>query len=385
MTALAFYIVVPVAAFALLAAHLAFWTWFYRRRCDPDERHYVRTADGWTVAVARVRAADGPADGAPVLCCPGLACNAKLFDLTPRLSLARHLAACGFDVWMLDPRGTGESERAGLSARRWRYGFDEYVRHDAAAAVEHIRRVTGRESLHWIGHSMGGLIGIHLAARHPQGEALAGIVMVGSPIDLSGHKKHVGLPIHMLDWWMRGWPVVRLGQVCRFVAPLSGWARGFIEPLFMNPRLMSVAALRGFLANVVEDVPRRLLDQFADGVFRDRGFDGKPLAEERAILGRYGRPLYSVAGARDHIAPVSACAVDGRFPGSHDCTALVLGHDAADAAFGHIDLILGEDAPRQVYPRVADWLLARVSTRSSSAAGSDPEARASDSSDSQPG
>ncbi len=376
---LAWILLAVAAAVALGAAHLALWTWYYRARHAPDERHYVRTVDGWTIALARIRGA-----GPPVLCCPGLACNGRLFDLDERHSFARYLAGRGFDVWMLDPRGTGESERPRLGGRGWRFGFDEYVRQDAAAAVGYVTRATGHARVLWVGHSMGGLIGLHLGARFPEGRAIGALCMLGSPLDFSKHRQDVGPFIHLLDWTLRGWPVVRLGRLCRLVIPLAGWVRGLIEPLFHNPKNIPVPVLRRFLATVIEDVPRKLLDQFADAVFRQRGFDGGPAEAERATLERFDRPVVSFAGAWDRIASPHACSVDSRIVSSLDCSAHIVGRDDGSAAeIGHMDLLIGETAPALVYPRIADWLLARAATRSASS-GDTPPSRASDSSGSQP-
>lgn len=382
MLTLAFYLAVLVCAVALVAGHIAFWTWYYRRPRVPDERHYLRAPDGWTLALARLRPdPEGPAAGVPLICCPGLACNARLFDFDDEHSLGRHLAARGFDVWILDLRGNGESQKPDWLSRGWSFGFEELVRFDAVSAVDYVVRATGRERLFWVGHSMGGLVGYDVAARYEQGRHLAGVVSIGSPLDFSGHRESLGWSALVLDRFLRFWPVVRLGRLCRFVAPFAGRLRTFPETLFLSGPNVPGESLRRYLVEVIEDVPRKLLDQFADAILRGRGFDGRPAAEGLAELKRCAGPVLAISGNVDRVAPPLACRTGARF-GSADVTEVVMGHDE-EVAFGHGDLIIGEAAPRTVYPLVADWLLARASTRATSSAGA-PDACAAVSSSVQP-
>ncbi|MCA9527281.1 MAG: alpha/beta fold hydrolase, partial [Myxococcales bacterium] len=193
MATLAYVFAVVVVTVALVAGHQMFWRWYYTRPWFPDERHFVETADGWRIALARVRpTAAGPAHGEPVVCFPGLACNGRLFDFDREHSLARHLAGLGFDVWMIDPRGTGASERPGFFGRGFGYGFGAYAHQDAPAAVQHVLRATGHSRVLWVGHSMGGLVGYQLSLHPAMGEHLAGIVALGSPADFSPHRELLG-------------------------------------------------------------------------------------------------------------------------------------------------------------------------------------------------
>src|SRR6476469_492518 len=70
----------------------------------PDEIHFAATTDGWRLAVTRYRPAkaEGPLPSAPVLLVHGIAANRYNFDLTDDLSLARYLAARGYDVWLVE-------------------------------------------------------------------------------------------------------------------------------------------------------------------------------------------------------------------------------------------------------------------------------------------
>ncbi|MCB9524854.1 MAG: alpha/beta fold hydrolase [Myxococcales bacterium] len=384
MLQFAWLLAVVVGAVGLVAAHLALWRWFFTVERVPDERHFITTADGWRLALGRFRPQGAAAHGTPVICAPGLACNSRLFDFADDLSLARTLASEGFDVWLLDLRGTGASERAGLLAGHgWGYGFMEYATQDAPAAIGHVRAITGQDQVLWVGHSMGGLIGYHAATHAQVGPAIAGVVALGSPADFADHRRVLGRALTwILDVFLRGWPVVRLGRLGTLVAPLAGHVRVFPEHIFLSIRNTAPGVLRRFLVEVLEDVPRRLLDQFADNIVRELGFDGDPVQRTYERLGQATVPLLSVAGNADRVAPPRSVHAAVDLLGSEDCTELTVGADDAELDFGHLDLLLGRRAPQVVYPAVVAWCRARSAA---TASGSAPSAAAADSTSATPG
>src|SRR5688572_3629564 len=114
---------------------------------------YVTTQDGWKIALHRHH---GTKRRFPVLLVHGLASNYRNMDFPIKdLSLARFLSQHGFDTWIVDLRGSGLSKKKFL---RYRWYFDDFVFQDLPAAVEQIMKVTKAPRLHWIGHSMGGLL-----------------------------------------------------------------------------------------------------------------------------------------------------------------------------------------------------------------------------------
>ncbi|XP_024378196.1 uncharacterized protein [Physcomitrium patens] len=83
--------------------------------CTADELHYVAVPKTtWRLALWRYRPSkSAPKRNHPVLMLSGIGTNAIGFDLDPSASLARHLAAAGFDSWILEVRGSGLSKREG--------------------------------------------------------------------------------------------------------------------------------------------------------------------------------------------------------------------------------------------------------------------------------
>lgn len=109
-------------------------------------------------------------EGRPaVLCVPGLTRNARDFDL-----LAARLAA-RFRVVCVDLPGRGQSERLSEAAL---YGDDTYL--------TDLRRVIERFAgwpVRWVGTSLGGRLGMKMAAASPEGVAALVLNDIGADLD----------------------------------------------------------------------------------------------------------------------------------------------------------------------------------------------------------
>ena len=110
----------------------------------------------------------GPAQGAPVVCVPGLSANARSFEL-----LAARLASSGRRVLALDLRGRGKSPATGPETHGWK--------HHAEDVLEAARKL-GFASFDLIGHSMGAFVSMQAAELAPDVvERLVLIDGVGPP------------------------------------------------------------------------------------------------------------------------------------------------------------------------------------------------------------
>jgi pimeloyl-ACP methyl ester carboxylesterase len=97
---------------------------------------------------------NGDPRGRLVLCVPGLSANCRSFD-----RLVPALTAAGHHVVAMDLRGRGHSEITPPGT----YGWDSHVRD-----LLEIADFYGADTFDLIGHSMGGFIGMTLAAHHEQ-------------------------------------------------------------------------------------------------------------------------------------------------------------------------------------------------------------------------
>ena len=95
-------------------------------------------------------------------------------------------------------------------------------------------------------------------------------------------------------------------------------------------------------------------------LLRDVSLDGRPMGAVRDALRGRAVPTFAVTGDADHIAPALACDISPHRGGDdHTWLRLERGPDVP-RRFGHLDLVLGDDAPTLVYPRVGAFLLAHA-------------------------
>lgn len=100
--------------------------------------------------------------GPPIFMLHGAIENGRVFYSQSGKGLAPYLARNGFDVYVGDLRGKGESRPR--IHRHSRYGQTEAITEDIPALVNAIRKIRGETKQHWIAHSWGGvLMGSYLA------------------------------------------------------------------------------------------------------------------------------------------------------------------------------------------------------------------------------
>ena len=133
----------------------------------------VRAEDGVSIAVYEKRQA-GSDEALPVLLVHGTWSNASVWDF-PGRSVMDHLARRGFDVYALDLRGMGDSDKPDYGD----IGLLERTR-DVTAVVRHIRAATGHRPV-VMGWSQGALLAGLVAAQN--GHLLRGVGLLSAPGD----------------------------------------------------------------------------------------------------------------------------------------------------------------------------------------------------------
>ncbi len=342
-----------LAAFAALMAlyWLAYWTALRRihPHLPPDERFFVETPDGWRLELDLVRSTAGTSR-ASVLCLPGLACNAVIFDLVGERSLARFLASKGYDVWLLNCRGAGRSDHADNKKRLFTYALEEYAFMDACAAARFVREKTGKP-LYLLGHSMGGLIA-ELTAQKLTANEIAGIICVASPFDFSPHQASLGPYYRLLKFVVSHRINAPLGPLSRLFGPF--YAPFWPGSLIVYNRAVESWAMRRMLTDTVETPTPKMFGEFYDAISQKTSlaaFLAEPL--------HFSQPVFALWGDFDRLAPK-----DSVFPLQASLPQIEF---AGVGPFGHIDILVGKNAPSAIYPLIADWLNRQTSTESAPA------------------
>lgn len=352
MATVAYLLALIVAGLGILvyASFLAARYFFVPR--FPDEIHFARATDGTRVAVLRYRPAAAPVTIDPVLLVHGIASNRYNFDLTDELSLARHLAGRGFDVWLVELRGRGLSQRPRLfSKEKYDWTFDEYAERDLPAAARVALRGSGGRRLHLVGFSTGALACYAWLSDPHRDLEVASLVSLGGPTEFKRASKALsGRLIRGLRWLRHRW-------LMRVLAPISGYVHPLPMQLIHNPENTDGAVQRRAMVNMIANFSRDELLQYSDWILNDvfRSIDHR--RDYRAELPRVTVPTLLLAGPRDALAPPDAVKATYDALGATDKQFRILSRaQGFKANYGHFDMVLGRTAPEEVYPLVAGWL-----------------------------
>jgi len=316
----------------------------------PAERIDVSARDGLRLALHRVHY---PNAGPAVLLLHGLAANRTAFHF-PGRSLADWLATRGFDCYVAELRGHGDSERRGFD-----WDLDDYLFQDLPAIIEAVLERSGQSSLSWIGHSMGGILLCCYGILHPDAPISRGI-SIGAAIDyregVSGFRGL--LRFEPLLHRIPAWPY---GTFAHMIAPLLGRARDPLSSFnFWLPNVESEVVRRAH-AGGFHTIPTSLLLSLGH-LFDERGLrtrDGFFYLEHAE---RYTVPTLLIAGSRDQQVSVEAVQATADLIGGE---ARVYGRDHGHHdEYGHWDLLLGRRAFEEVWPDIAGWLEAEASASS---------------------
>ncbi len=336
---------------------------------EKAEHLIVRTNDGWDLSLDPLCAARpkrrGPsapsrAPKRPVLLVHGIITNERNLDYDERHSLARSLAARGFDVWALSLRGTGESAHAALIGGEHKYDwdFDSFCSEDIPAAIAYIQRKSGNAHIDYIGHSMGGMLYYCLLARGgAAAEAIGAGVTLGAPVGFR--------------WGPRFTQVARAAALAASKLPvikLDGPTLPGAPDGELVPRAAGAAALQSG-----QHEPR-YLERLPRGRGRRRiaaaGRRFPPLAGQRLLhLARRRARLRAAALLGAHAD--AGDRGEGRslgFPplvrrgyealGGEKEFRLAAIENGARGDYGHMDLLLGESAERDIFEPIARYLAA---------------------------
>lgn len=327
-----------------------------------EEVHYARTRDGWEIALSRYLPHDGAPRGAtrnfPVVIIPGLAANRFSVDLAPEASLPQFLSGFGFDCFVMEARGVGRSERPGwLGTRGFDWCLDHHVRQDVPAAVAEVLRLTGRERVHLVGHSMGGIISYAFLATGGA-PRVQSVTVIGSSLDYSESPSDFHRVTHLV-WLAHTLRAVPIGPVATLLAPLSARRASRLDELNIWPSNTEPALYRRLQAIAFHPVPGALLAQLATaferggGGLRTRDKSVRYLEELRDV----DVPILAVAGTKDRQCPPDAAESTLLRAGRahRELRTFGLAHGQPDE-YGHFDLLMGKRAQTEVMPVIEAWL-----------------------------
>ncbi len=303
---------------------------------------------GGNESIVLTRFCGDPA-GIPVLMIHGAIENGKIFHSRSGKGLGPWLASRGFDVFVADLRGHGESTPH--VSRYTAYGQTEIVLEELPAIVEALIARRGRVRQAWVAHSWGGVLLNAFLARFPEYAPL-----VSSAVYF-GSKRRVRA--------MTGESLLKVWLIWELVCPIVAAVAGYLP-----------AARMGIGS---DDESRRYLMQCLRWVRESRWVDPADGFDYGEALRRVEMPpIWYIAAAADgalgHPDDVRAFMESS---GTAKARFTVLSREAGNMHnYDHIDMLTHADATRDHFPAVAEWLVSGGTAAAPSWAAHVGEARA---------
>ena len=317
------------------------------------------TSDGWPLTVEHFPPAPGTAARKrPVVLCHGVLTNRRFFELEGDDSLPAVLARDGFDVWLVDMRGRPDAGAPGwyFGRRTFNYDLDAFVRADMDAMLTYVVAHTGAHDVAWLGHSLGGMIAY--ARLGAIGEPRIGaLVTVGSPGFFAPASRN-SIRFYELSPALALLPALPVHAPAWLDATLQlPLAPSMLTDTIFQEGNIPAPTYRSLEKVAVNDASTGELRQFLRGILRGEFVSADGRISYTESLSAIRIPALVVVGRADELAdPLVGRGVFERL-GSRDKELVVAGRaEGFSTDFGHVDLLVGPAARREVFPRIVRWL-----------------------------
>lgn len=321
------------------------------------EPHWAVTAEKFELALERLQAGKRARRRPPVILSHGIFVNSLFLNLDEDRSLARYLAAAGFDVWNLSFRGTGRSLNP-LQGGAKSWSLDDMIDKDLAPVIRYVQKESGNSQVLWVGYEMGGLLLYGYAAKKGA-SGLAGAVTIGAPITFNHPRQE---PLKKLLTLEENPSLKKI-----FLALNGSFLGSHLIPLipkmeefFYNRENIEEEIKEKFLADALADINPGMLEHLLTLIKRGEFVSAKGDFSYRKNMAKIQLPLLLIGGEQDQVAPPEAIRAAYGAVGSKDRTLRIFGPRSKDsAAYGHMDLILGKRSREEVYSAIGRWLKQR--------------------------
>ncbi len=293
----------------------------------------------------------------PLLLVFALINRPAIFDLRPGSSLVEYLLEEGFDVFLVD-WGELDEEDADM-------GLDDFICDELDWAVRETLRASEADELTLLGWCIGATLCAMYCGLEPDGErssAVRNLALLTMPIDGrdSRYAKWVGDPAFDVDRVADQWRMLPGSSVDfanKMMKPVTNFYTTYRRLWQTIEEGQARREAYQSMAKWVGDnpsFPGRAWAEWIKLMYRDGALvnGGTRLRGRRVDLGRIDQNILVVTAGADHIAPR---------PGTMPIFDLVSSSDVThlDRPGGHIGLIAGSAARREIWPELAGWLAER--------------------------
>ena len=280
-----------------------------------------------------------------------------ILDLLPEVSVVRSLLNQGLDIFAAD-WGTPSTYDKSLT-------IGHFVNSYLDKSIDLIREVTNSDKVSLFGYCWGGNLALTYAALHP--EKVKNLVTVATPGDFD-------IDNSLLSVWTKtmkedllldtfgNLPGILLNAAFILRNPME-YAHKYFH-FFEQPR--SIESVAQFLATEawLNDSPPIIGEIFREFVeycykqnllIKNKMRIGEGRDDKVVNLTNIDMPFLNIVAKRDDlVAPSSSKALNDALTESHDKSVIELNS-------GHVGLMIGKDAHKELWPKVGKWLKERSS------------------------
>lgn len=348
---------VLIAILAALGLVFAFYGYFvllllrYRDPVHADEIYTISTEDGWQIKLYRRKPRRGRCE--PVFLCHSMSSNHLNFEVPTGESIVDVLVEAGYDCWTIDTRACRSAIPAPRT-RRLGVTMDDILLNDLPAAVAFIRDATGFDRVHWIGHSLGGMMLYAYALKFGSAHIASGVTL-GSPPGF----KHSTLPSRrvlttvmpfthgLMSFFFRGLvPVATVVHPKTNVIPIN-WDN--VHPKITNADLFYAIEMP------MPHIGGELGEWSKKGIWRMCA-DTLDVQER---LPELDVPLFAIFGGIDPLVPPEASESFFKSLRIKDKKMVILSkHNGYSENYNHMELAFALNGRNEVFAPALEWLRA---------------------------
>lgn len=307
------------------------------------------------VRLYRYHGAAPPTYPVPLLLVYALVNKPYIFDLLPGRSFVEFMLGEGFDVYLLDWGSPGLEDRC--------LGLDDYALDYLPRALEEVRRRAGGERVSVLGYCIGGTLVTLYAGAVPTAP-IRNLILLSAPLDFTDRRASLfarwfderyvdvdrlvetlgNVPAELIEVW---------AQMLRPVENYIGVYLNLWERLDDPAAVESWQAMHRWVHDGVPFAGTAFRQWVVDHVRGNRLVQGTCTLRGRPVrLEQIRMPVLLVVAEQDHIVPMRQTTGIVDRLGSRDRRVEVM-------PGGHVGLMSGRQARREVWPKIAAWLRAR--------------------------
>lgn len=317
---------------------------------------FTQTTDGKILALERITPNQINPDIPPLIFIHSEGFNRNFWTAAGERSIIHYFQRYGFDIWLLDLRGHGDSTKPEwYNEEDWDWTFDDYVHKDIPAAISFVQGQTKSRQVTLIGHGMGSMAIYGYLELENFFDEVANVILFAPPAFLSEFNESVSKTAQL------GKKLEKNEGMTMLFSLEDEKKLALFKELYIDGSFVKTPVVRRLGLTGVDNVSPKVVQQVLQWVEQEDFLSADLQLSYRVKLGLVRVPTLIVAGSKDRVAPVGAVNYGFRSLTVGDRALLVFGKDYGYIHdYSHLGLVLGDGAYDEVFPVIFEWIEART-------------------------